>query len=69
MATYQWIAPSAEAITGQTKIKDADNKIANTIANLVQWVNSTDSWSGGGLQTSMEEEVANYLSNTATVEW
>jgi hypothetical protein len=52
------IKPS-NAVTGSTKISDADNLITNTINDLKNWANSTDGtseggqdWSSGGLEVN-----------------
>lgn len=65
----EWVIPPAEVITGQTKIKDADNKFMNMVTDLSEWANSTGSWVGQGLRTEMEDRVDTYLSDTSIVEW
>ena len=49
MATYSWSIPSGNTITGSTIIKDTDNKIQNTIDDLVDFVNSEGNHSESGL--------------------
>jgi hypothetical protein len=49
MATYSWSIPSGNTITGSTIIKDTDNKIQNTIDDLVDFVNGEGNHSESGL--------------------
>ena len=49
MATYKWSVPPADIISGSTLIKDTDNKIQNTIDDLVDFVNGEASYAGFGL--------------------
>ena len=49
MATYTWSVPTGQTITGTTYIKDTDDKIQNTIDDLVDFVNGEGSHIGQGL--------------------
>ena len=49
MATYSWSVPTGNIITGNTYIKDTDNKIQDTIDDLQDFVNSTGVHTGQGL--------------------
>lgn len=49
MATYTWSIPTGNQITGSTKIKDTDNYLANTVDDLVDYVNSEGVHTGQGL--------------------
>ncbi len=49
MATYKWSIPAADIISGSTLIKDTDNKIQNTIDDLVDFVNGEGNHAGVGL--------------------
>lgn len=49
MATYTWSIPDGKAITGLTYIKDTDNNIADTINDLVDFVNGEGNHAGQGL--------------------
>lgn len=49
MATYTWSIPAGNAITSSTKVKDTDNYIANTIDDLVDFVNGEGEHIGAGL--------------------
>lgn len=49
MATYTWSIPSGNSITSSTKIKDTDNYLANTVDDLVDFVNGEGSHAGAGL--------------------
>lgn len=49
MATYTWSIPSGQSITGQTYVKDTDNKIQETIDDLVDFVNGEGVHSNQGL--------------------
>ena len=49
MSTYKWSIPSGKAITGLTYIKDTDNNIADTINDLVDFVNGEGNHEGQGL--------------------
>lgn len=40
-----WVYPTAQEITGATKIKDADNKIQAAMNDLVNWANNTGAYS------------------------
>jgi len=43
-----WEYPATEAITGSTKIKEADNKLTNAMSDLQDWINSEGDWTGTG---------------------
>jgi hypothetical protein len=49
MGTYQWSIPSGKQITGQTFIKDTDNNIADTMSDLVDFVNGEGNHLNQGL--------------------
>lgn len=49
MATYSWSVPTGNIITGNTYIKDTDNKIQDTIDDLADFVNSSGAYTGQGL--------------------
>ena len=49
MATYSWSIPEGKNITGTTFIKTTDNHIADTIDNLVDFVNGEGVHAGQGL--------------------
>lgn len=49
MATYTWTIPTGNIITGNTYIKDTDNKIQDTLDDLQDFVNSTGAHTGQGL--------------------
>ena len=49
MATYSWTIPTGNIITGNTYIKDTDNKIQDTMDDLADFVNSSGAYTGQGL--------------------
>ena len=85
MATYNiWTYPVAQAITGTTKIAEADNKIQAGIDTLEAWVNGTGDYVGTGLedyitefstelQTGVDADLATWLTTFSEdqidVEW
>ena len=52
-----WTYPSTETITGNTKVKEADNKIQNAMNDLVAWVNGTGIHTGTGFKDDVLVEV------------
>lgn len=74
MATwFPWTYPSAQLITGTTKINEADNKLQAGQADIEDWVNGTDSYVGAGLtdfvQDYLDDYFTSYSDNTVAVEW
>lgn len=74
MATYNtWTYPSAYAITGTTRIKDADNNIQAGLDDLENWANDTGTYSGAGFKTyadaAMAEWWASFTESTTITEW
>lgn len=73
MATYKWSIPTGKQIDGQTYIKDTDNKIYDTIADLVDFVNSEGTHTGAGLvydlvdKTSAQTITGAKVFNNATI--
>ena len=49
MGTYKWSIPTNNIITGSTLIKETDNKIQDTLDDLVDFVNGEGSHNGQGL--------------------
>ena len=49
MATYTWSIPTGQTISGNTYIKDTDDKLQNTLSDLVDFVNGEGSHLGQGL--------------------
>ena len=58
MATYTWNIPSGKEINGSTKIKDTDNKISDTIDDLVDFVNGEGDHSGQGLSYDLVDKAS-----------
>lgn len=58
MSTYQWSIPSGKAITGLTYIKDTDNNIADTMNDLVDFVNGEGNHAGQGLAYDMVDRLS-----------
>jgi len=74
MATYNdWTYPAAYNITGNTKIKDADDNLQAGIDNLEAWANGTGDYTGIGLSDFIEDDLADKFStfteDTVAVEW
>jgi len=59
MATYKWSVPTGKQITGQTFLKDTDNNIADTIDDLVDFVNSEGNHTGQGLVYDLVDRLSN----------
>jgi len=59
MATYTWSIPSGKEINGSTKIKDTDNKISDTIDDLVDFVNGEGNHLGQGLSYDLVDKASN----------
>lgn len=55
--TYTWSVPAGDAITGSTRIKDTDNKIGNTVNDLVDFVNGEGSHAGQGLTYDLVDKL------------
>lgn len=74
MATYQtWTYPTAYAITGTTKIKDADNNIQAGLNDLENWANDAGTYTGSSLKTYVDAAIAEWYTSwtedTGIVEW
>lgn len=73
MSTYKWSIPTGKEINGQTYIKDTDNKIYDTISDLVDFVNSEGTHTGAGLvydlvdKTTTQTITGNKVFTNATV--
>lgn len=68
-----WVYPVANAITGTTKIKEADNKIQAGLDDLQAWINNEAPYVGSGLQTDVTDTItvlfASFVDNTVATEW
>jgi malate synthase len=74
MATYNnWTYPTAYAITGNTKIKEADNNIQSGINDMEAWVNGTGLYVGVGLNDYIDADLAerfsSFTESTVVTEW
>lgn len=58
MATYTWSIPVGNQITGSTKVKDTDNFLANTVDDLVDFVNGEGTHSGQGLAYDLVDKAS-----------
>ena len=58
MATYKWSVPVGKEINGQTYIKDTDNKIYDTISDLVDFVNAEGTHTGQGLTYDLVDKAS-----------
>lgn len=58
MATYTWSIPTGKAIIGTTYIKDTDNKLSDTIDDLVDFVNGTGAHAGQGLTYDLVDKTS-----------
>lgn len=58
MATYTWSIPVGNQITGSTKVKDTDNFLANTVDDLVDFVNGEGTHSGQGLTYDLVDKAS-----------
>ena len=58
MATYTWSIPSEEIISGQTYIKDTDNKLQNTMNDLQDYVNGEGDHIGQGLTYDLVDKTS-----------
>lgn len=59
MATYSWSVPTGNIITGNTYIKDTDNKIQDTMDDLADFVNSSGAYTGQGLMFDYVDKANN----------
>lgn len=59
MATYSWSVPTGNIITGNTYIKDTDNKIQDTMDDLADFVNSSGAYTGQGLMFDYVNKASN----------
>ena len=59
MATYNWSVPTGKEILGSTKIKEADNKLKDTVDDLTNFVNGTGTHAGQGLTYDLIDRVSN----------
>lgn len=67
MATYNWSVPEGKEILGSTKIKEADNKIKDTIDDLADFVNGEGVHSNQGLTYDLVDRLtAQTISGTKT---
>lgn len=61
MATYTWSIPVGNQITGSTLISDTDNFLANTVDDLVDFVNGEGAHSGQGLTYDLVSKTSNQV--------
>lgn len=67
MATYNWSVPTGKEILGSTKIKEADNKIKDTIDDLSDFVNGVGVHANQGLTYDLVDRLtAQTISGTKT---
>jgi hypothetical protein len=59
LATYSWSVPTGNIITGNTYIKDTDNKIQDTMDDLADFVNSSGAYTGKGLMFDYVNKASN----------
>lgn len=58
MATYNWSVPTGKEILGSTKIKEADNKLKDTVDDLTNFVNGTGTHAGQGLTYDLVDKAS-----------
>ena len=69
-----WVYPVAHVIDGNTRVKDADNKIQSAMSDLTEYINSTGAYTGIGLSSDFDTLLSTYsdtvdalvISHTAT---
>lgn len=67
MATYNWSIPEGKEILGSTKIKDADNKLKDTVDDLADFVNGVGVHANQGLTFDLiDRTTAQTITGTKT---
>jgi hypothetical protein len=58
LSTYSWSVPVDQVVTGQTFIKETDNKIQATVDDLVDFVNGEGNHLGQGLAFDLVDKLS-----------